>query len=256
MRSGDRGIVIMEQVFHVDGMTCGSCVAKVQGALEKLPEVGSAKVELSEGNVTLETERMIEPEVIQKTVAAVGSYSYSDEASEKELAPLPSIGHQEVAGKSFLETYKPLLLIVLFVAGTPAIIQMGDSWSWMLWMRHFMAGFFLTFSFFKLLNIRGFASSYAMYDLLAAKWKPWGFIYPFIELALGLAYLINYEPQLTNWVTVAVLGFSSIGVIQSNLSRRKIKCACLGDVFDLPMSTVTVIEDLTMVAMAAFMLIK
>lgn len=55
-------------------------------------------------------------------------------------------------------------------------------------------------------------------------------------------------------VTIVVLGVSSIGVIQSNLNKRKIKCACLGDVFNLPMSTVTIVEDVSMVAMAGFML--
>lgn len=121
-------------------------------------------------------------------------------------------------------------------------------------MRHFMAGFFLVFSFFKILNLKGFADSYAMYDVVAARWKTWGLIYPFVELALGILYLTNSFPVYTNWITIVVLGVSSIGVIQSNLNQKKIKCACLGDVFNLPMSTITIIEDVAMVAMAAFML--
>ena len=67
-------------------------------------------------------------------------------------------------------------------------------------------------------------------------------------------YLIDLAPTLTNWLTIFVLGISSIGVIRSVLNKRKIKCACLGDVFNLPMSTVTIVEDLTMVAMAVVML--
>jgi hypothetical protein len=51
------------------------------------------------------------------------------------------------------------------------------------------------------------------------------------------------------------MGISSIGVIKSVLNKRKIQCACLGAVFNLPMSTVTIIEDLLMVAMAATTLI-
>ena len=94
-----------------------------------------------------------------------------------------------------------------------------------------------------------------MYDIVAAKWNGWGKIYPFVELALGIAYLINFAPFYTNIVTVVVLGVSSIGVIQSNLNKKKIKCACLGDVFNLPMSTVTIIEDLAMVGMGVWMLL-
>ena len=117
-----------------------------------------------------------------------------------------------------------------------------------------MAGFFIVFSFFKLLNLDGFASSYSMYDWVARRWFTWGYIYPFVELALGVLYLINLTPMATNWITVLVLGVSSLGVIESNLRSKKIKCACLGDVFNLPMSTVTIVEDVGMVSMALLMI--
>ncbi|NBO10845.1 MAG: hypothetical protein EBV25_04690, partial [Methylophilaceae bacterium] len=119
----------------------------------------------------------------------------------------------------------------------------------------FMAGFFLVFSFFKMLNIQAFASSYAMYDLLAIRFKAYGYIYPFIELGLGIAYLISYNPITTNTLTLIVMTFSSLGVIKAVLDKQKIRCACLGTVFNLPMSTVTIIEDLLMAAMALWMLI-
>ena len=123
-------------------------------------------------------------------------------------------------------------------------------------MMNFMAEFFLVFSFFKLLNIRAFADSYAMYDLLAMRWKGYGFIYPMIELGLGFAYLLALAPQITNMVTIIVMGFSSLGVIRAVMNKQKIRCACLGAVFNLPMSTITIIEDLLMVAMAAWMLLQ
>jgi hypothetical protein len=126
---------------------------------------------------------------------------------------------------------------------------------WQLLMNYFMAGFFLAFSFFKFLDLKGFAESYSMYDILAKKIKIYGFIYPFIELALGIAYLTSFKPTFTNSSTVIIMGISSIGVIKSVLNKRKIQCACLGAVFNLPMSTVTIIEDLLMVAMAATTLI-
>jgi len=78
-------------------------------------------------------------------------------------------------------------------------------------MRYFMAGFFIVFSFFKFLDLKGFAESYSMYDILAMKVNTYGFIYPFIELSLGIAYLTNFKPTYTNAVTIAVMGLSSIG---------------------------------------------
>ncbi len=76
----------------------------------------------------------------------------------------------------------------------------------------------------------------------------------FCRINLRHLILINVFPFETNVATAIILGVSSIGVIQSNLNKKKIKCACLGDVFNLPMSTVTIVEDLTMVAMALVML--
>jgi hypothetical protein len=154
--------------------------------------------------------------------------------------------------KSWLATYKPLLLIAGFIAGASILTANGSLHTG---MNTFMAGFFLVFSFFKLLDLKGFANSYAMYDLLAMKVPVYGFIYPFIELGLGIAFLTGFNPIFTNWATIIAMGFSSIGVIQSVLNKKKIQCACLGAVFNLPMSTVTIIEDLLMVAMAAYMVI-
>ena len=117
-------------------------------------------------------------------------------------------------------------------------------------MQNFMAGFFLVFSFFKLLDIHGFADSYSTYDIIAKKWKDWGYVYAFIELGLGLAYLLKFNPLFTNIATFVVMSISIIGVLQSVLNKRKIKCACLGAVFNLPMSTITILEDALMIAMS------
>jgi hypothetical protein len=93
-----------------------------------------------------------------------------------------------------------------------------------------------------------------MYDLLAKKIPAYGFIYPFIELGLGTSYLLGYRPVLINAITLIVMSFSTIGVIWAVANKQKIRCACLGTGFNLPMTTVTIIEDLLMAAMAAWML--
>ncbi len=122
-------------------------------------------------------------------------------------------------------------------------------------MRHFMAGFFLVFSFFKLLDVSNFAKSYSSYDIVARRWLGYGYVCPFLELGLGAAYLADFLPWATNLATLVVMGISTVGVAQSLLARRKIRCVCLGAVFNLPMSAVTLIEDLLMIGMAAAMLV-
>ena len=170
---------------------------------------------------------------------------------------ISAIAHNETAeqAKSWLGTYKPILLIFGYITTIAIIVATRQgSFDWMLGMNVFMAGFFLTFSFFKMLDLKGFSDSYAMYDILAKKVKAWGFIYAFIELALGLAYATGFEPLLTNIVTLVVMSVSIIGVLQSVFNKRKIQCACLGAVFNLPMSTVTIIEDALMILMSVGMI--
>ena len=239
----------MQQLYKIEGMTCGGCVAGVKGKLSKLDDIQSAEIQLEYPQAKLEVRNAIELNVLQNTIGQKYSITpiITKTAKKEETVDLaePSI-----------TTYKPLILIVAFIAGVSLLAQYPFSdFSGMLWMRHFMAGFFIVFAFFKLLNIEGFANSYQMYDIIAARWKAWGYVYPFVELALGIAYLINFAPFYTNFTTAIILGISSIGVIESNINKRKIKCACLGDVFSLPMSTVTIIEDLTMVGMAIWMLL-
>ena len=151
-----------------------------------------------------------------------------------------------------------MLLILAYILGASVLVQIGlhglQGVDAMETMRYFMAGFFLVFSFFKLLNVNAFAKAYAQYDLLAARWLGWGRIYPFVELALGVAYLTNVSPLITYWVTIVIMSFSAIGVIRAVVGRTQIQCACLGTVFNLPMSTVTIVEDVGMVVMAIVMI--
>ena len=118
-----------------------------------------------------------------------------------------------------------------------------------------MAGFFLVFSFFKMLNLKGFKNSYVMYDLIAKRFPVWAYIYAFIELILGLAFLVNLFPILSNIIALTVMSISIIGVLQTVLDKKHIQCACLGDVFKLPMSTVTIFEDGLMILMSLSMLL-
>ena len=234
------------KTYTITGMTCTSCMAKVKSSLEQHPEVASAKISLEQKTATLQMSSDLKIETLQQLFGKDSKYVISPVLKNE----------MEDKSESFLATYQPLLLIFLFIVMTTVIASFRDGqFDTMLWMRNFMAGFFIVFSFFKFLDLKAFASSYAMYDLLAKRVKVYGFVYPFVELALGIAFLTNFEPQITYTTTIIVMGFSSLGVIQSVLDKKKIRCACLGAFFKLPMSTVTIIEDLLMVAMAVFMLV-
>ena len=212
------------------------------------PDVLSAEVNLPD-HAVIEMSKHISTTDLQN---AIGNPKYT--ISERP----PARDHQmpDSVAASWLETYKPILLIFAFITLVSVITSFHyETFHGMQFMNVFMAGFFLVFSFFKFLDLKGFATSYAMYDIVAMKIPVYGFIYPFVELALGIAYLTSFNATATNWATLIIMGISSVGVIQSVLNKKKIQCACLGAVFNLPMSTVTIIEDLLMVGMAAVMLI-
>lgn len=235
--------------YVVSGMTCGGCVARVKATLTPFADnvevtLNPPQATFSNSNATLET--------LNSALASVGKYVLTN-VPAKVIQPAES---NEDLPKSWFATYYPLLLIVGFILLVTLSVQLNaESFNAEHWMMHFMAGFFLVFSFFKLLDVRGFASSYAMYDLLAMRVKGYGYVYPFIELGLGIAYLVAWQPLITNWLTFIVMTFSSLGVIRSVLNKQKIRCACLGAVFNLPMSTVTIIEDLLMAGMALWMIL-
>ena len=174
--------------------------------------------------------------------------------------------HHDLPEKS-LKTYWPLILVLLFIIGGTLhfgwlrgeydlfMTEFYSSFDPRNWMLDFMGLFFVAFSFFKLLDIPGFAHAYRSYDIPTKFWPTWGYLYPFVELTLGMLYLHRIAVFETNIAVIVILGVSIIGVIQSVMQKRKIKCACLGTGFNLPMSQVTIIEDAAMILMAVLMLI-
>ncbi len=248
---------LQTRTFRVEGMTCTSCAARVQATLEDLPEVASAVVDKATDTATIHLAIPAANTYLNKAIGERYTLSAAGTTAAGKTAGGTSAAGSIAEGSPSFTTYRPLLTVVGFILLVTLLAQYPypAGFDGSLWMRHFMAGFFITFSFFKLLNVSGFAESYRMYDEIAKRVPAWGNIYPFVELGLGLAYLTNIAPVWTNVATIVVLGVSAVGVIRSVLDKRAIKCACLGDVFNLPMSTVTIVEDVTMVAMAAWMLL-
>ncbi len=236
----------MTHTYQLTGMTCTGCEAKVKRNLMTVSDITSVEVSKEMNTATVSMNKHVALSDLQEAIGG--------KESKYQIAV---IQHNEVAEqtKSWFETYKPILLIFFYITAVTVLVQFSNQqFDWMQAMRHFMAGFFLVFSFFKMLNLKGFAESYIMYDVLAKRIPAWGYFYAFVELGLGIAFLIDFNPYLTNVVTIVVMSISIIGVLQSVLNKKKIQCACLGAVFNLPMSTVTIIEDGLMIAMSGLML--
>lgn len=149
--------------------------------------------------------------------------------------------------------FKPLIVILIFCFVLPLA---QNDFSDHHFMYSFMGYFFTFLSLFKFFDLKGFVDGFSTYDLVTKQFRAYGYVYPFIEFFLGLAYLAKFELDITNWITFIVMTVSGLGVLKSIHSGQKIKCACLGTVLNVPLSTVSVLENLGMGAMALVMAVS
>jgi len=235
----------MTHTYNITGMTCNNCVAKVKSELLKLGHVLSADVQLDSPQATITMDKHIPTKTLQQ---AIGKYQIT-EAGDTMVSDDKAITENN--------SYYPIFLIFGYIAGVTFLFQFTrGSFDLFALMSSFMAGFFMVFSFFKLLNIKGFAEGYSTYDVIAKRFYNFGYIYPFIELLLGVAYVTGFQPLVTNVITLLIMGVSTIGVVQSLMRKTNFQCACLGTIIKLPLSKVTLFEDLLMVVMSLVMILK
>lgn len=230
----------LPQTFPLTGLSCMSCVEKITTRLLRHPDVTDASVTLQPPQARITTRAPFSDEAMNDWLKPLGKYRI---ASPSTTAP--ALPEKQV------RTYRPLLLLLAYLLMVVAAMSvMHGGFDAAMYMRLFMGGFFVTFSFFKMLDLRGFSDAYRSYDLVAKALPAYGLAYPFIELGLGLGYLADWQPFWVNAATALIMGVSLLGVLKAVFSRQFIRCACLGTAFNLPMSTVTIVEDSLMLGMA------
>ena len=149
--------------------------------------------------------------------------------------------------KPSLHAYLPLAAVVLVVGALAA----ASVWYWdLVPMFAFMGWFFLVFGGLKLIKLRSFVSAYRSYDVVASRSRIYGYVYPFLELAFGLAYLFVWQIERVSVVVIIVMLVSAYGVHQKLQGDEEVVCACLGTVFKVPMTWVTLVENILMAVMA------
>lgn len=237
----------MTHHYKVEGMTCGNCQKHVEESLASLSEVKSVEVNLAKGEAVIDLEKHLTVEELQKSL---GSKYRITQKSDFEASKTDA----SVETKSKFQQLKPLFLIFFYIASASVLIHFSD-FSIEGFMLDFMGLFFIVFSFFKFLDYKGFPDSFAMYDPVAKVFKPYGWVYPFIETALGLAFFFRFQLEIALILTILILGITSIGVTKSLFAKNSIKCACLGTALNLPMTEATFIENAIMLIMATSMLI-
>jgi len=236
----------MKQTYTIQGMTCNGCRAGVERDLKAITGVQEVVVSLEKGEAVLTTASSIPLSQLQQGLAEKYTITKKEETNVFAIS-------KEVQTSKWVQL-RPLFLIFGYI--TVASIAMHyKEWNGRDAMLDFMGLFYIVFSFFKFLDLKGFVMSFRMYDPLAKRVAIYGWIYPFIELTLGVLFLVRMFVPTALVATLVILGITTIGVTRSLLSKQEIQCACLGTALKLPMTEATFIENAVMIVMAIIMLI-
>jgi cation transport ATPase len=243
----------MKHKYKIEGMTCSGCKTSVEKYLNDLEHITNVAVNLEKGEAEVTMDTHITTDVMQKALPGKYTLSEKDEKNVFQSSKVSSMTMEDE--KTKLQQLKPLLLIILYITTASVLLRYND-WSWSQFMLDFMGLFYIVFSFFKMLDLKGFPESFKMYDPLAKRVPIYGKIYPFIETALGLMFLMRFEVKIALIATLLVLGITTIGVTKTLLDKKAMQCACLGTALKLPMTEATFIENTIMIVMAILMLLN
>jgi len=241
----------MKHTYKIEGMTCNNCKASVEKYLYGLPNISHVSIDLEKGEAEVTMDKHIASDELQNALPE--KYTVSEKDGGKVSASYNS--STKTSEKTKLQQLKPLLLILFYITSAGILLHYKD-WSWSEFMLDFMGLFYIVFGFFKMLDLKGFPESFKMYDPLAKLIPIYGWIYPFIETALGVMFLLRFEVNIALIMTLVVLGITTVGVTKTLLDKKSIRCACLGTALKLPMTEATLIENTIMIAMAAVMLFE
>ena len=232
----------MNNKYQISGMTCETCATKITAAVKKIPDVQSVTVSLLDKVIQIESHKSIELKTVQAVLSGLDKYQVNNINSAEFITE-----------KSYFQIYKPLIFIFLFILLVSLSFQLGQiKFDVQIFMNHIMAGFFISLSFFKFLDVKAFSESFSDYDPLALKFSFYGYMYPFIEIILGMLFVSGLFLMTANVITVLVLSITTFGVLKKLQKKSNIRCACAGTGFSLPLSWVTVFENGFMIMMSLF----
>jgi glutaredoxin len=154
-------------------------------------------------------------------------------------------------------TYQP----VAAVFGVTALLALAASYAAfgtivtersVMWFISFSMG---VLAILKLQNLESFSSMFLGYDLLARRWVPYAYIYPFAEAVAGVLMAAGVLKWVSAPLALIIGGIGAISVIKAvYIDRRELKCACVGGGSNVPLGFLSLTENLMMIAMALWML--
>jgi glutaredoxin len=156
-------------------------------------------------------------------------------------------------------TYRPVIAVFamtglmamaasLAAFGNPFTIRAGE------W---FIAFSMCVLAILKLRDVESFSSMFLGYDLLARRWVPYAYIYPFAEALAGVLMIAHVLNAVSVPVALFIGAIGAVSVFKAvYIDKRELKCACVGGDTNVPLGFVSLTENVMMVAMALWMLVR
>jgi len=154
-------------------------------------------------------------------------------------------------------SYTPVLVVfavAALISAAIAFLRFGTPLDVSV-LPGFIATAMILLAMLKLQDVEKFSTMFLNYDLLARRWVPYGYIYPFAELGAGVLMLAGALTWLSAPVALFIGGIGAVSVFKAvYVDKRELKCACVGGSSNVPLGFVSLTENLMMIAMAVWML--
>lgn len=161
-----------------------------------------------------------------------------------------------VQAETSRKEYIKLIVLYAFIFIIATIMSTFQGFNWQEWMRWFMGGFFIIFGSFKLIGYEMFVDMFPDYDIVAKRYRFYAYLFPFLQLGLGMAFILNGAALPVAIPALIISAVSAYGVFKAvAMEHHSVHCACLGNIIKLPLSTVSLYEDISMAIMSAIMII-
>lgn len=154
-------------------------------------------------------------------------------------------------------SYFPVLALFVVAASLTVSIHANESLSlnWQNGLMQFIGVSMVLLGLLKLQNIEGFVNSFLGYDLLARRYVPYGFVYPYAEVIAGLLMVSSILPMVSIPLMLFIGGIGGVSVVKAvYIDKRELKCACVGGDSNVPLGFVSFLENAVMFGAALFML--
>ncbi|WP_121115192.1 glutaredoxin family protein [Croceibacterium ferulae] len=153
-------------------------------------------------------------------------------------------------------TYRPVAALFALTA-LMALAASHAAYGTMFTMRagEWFIGFSMAvLALLKLQNVESFATMFLNYDLLAKRWVPYSYIYPFAEAVAGVLMIAGVLTWLSAPIALFIGTIGAVSVVKAvYIDRRELKCACVGGASNVPLGFLSLTENLMMIAMAVWM---